>query len=60
MTISDFVGHPFGKSDKFIYKGVAYCLSGVDFEEFLLELYDPNGREIVRFWVRCENAELVK
>lgn len=46
-----------------IYKGELVAISSVNFEEKLLEVVDLDNKQPEPddfYWVRCENAELIK
>lgn len=61
MTIEEFNKTGFTGCMKAMYKGQAYEIASVDFEEKLigLVLNIPGSEEGEVSWVRCENCEIV-
>lgn len=67
MTIEEFNNTAFTANSKAFYKGTAYEIATVNFEEKLIGFEDPNeivtgedGEEYpVIYWVRCENCKMI-
>jgi len=59
MTLEEFSKQGWGYGMQAEYKGTAYPVGSVDFEESLVGLHDviPNLDEIT--WVRCENVTVL-
>jgi hypothetical protein len=62
MKIEEFDNTEFGKGLKGLYKGQAYLIKSIDFEERLVGLLledNEEGDDYELSWVRCENIELI-
>lgn len=58
MTIKEFKETLYKKGMKAVYMTVVYEIKGVNLEEHLFQLGEPESEDEDSIWVRCENVVL--